>query len=262
MPRDKMKQRLTIAVILSMLINAAVWIFVAQLVRSPTIVPLPPATFKRILIPSLPKPPKKLHQFVPPKPKPVVPPVPQEQPKVTKAPPPRPQPQQPQRSRVLASNGPAKSERLAQSGASAPVGKPITQQPAAPQPIATPTPPPPVQPLPVQSRPQPWPRVPSPPVGPTEEAQSSNEIYPDIPDELKTDDYKSYVHVKVDIAANGTYAVQLVTSSGNEDIDQRVLAARSNSGDGSRRSMRESQSRVRSDFGSISRCSKPEFGYS
>ncbi len=40
---------------------------------------------------------------------------------------------------------------------------------------------------------------------------------PEIPDELKRQEYKSFVRVKVQIAADGAFTVVLRTSSGNQE---------------------------------------------
>ena len=49
---------------------------------------------------------------------------------------------------------------------------------------------------------------------------------PDIPDELKQQGgYKSFVRVRVIVEADGAATTVLRTSSGNADIDNRVLEA-------------------------------------
>jgi protein TonB len=50
-------------------------------------------------------------------------------------------------------------------------------------------------------------------------------VRPDIPDELKQGQYKSFVRVRVEIAADGSATPVLRTSSGNSEIDRRVLEA-------------------------------------
>ena len=47
----------------------------------------------------------------------------------------------------------------------------------------------------------------------------------ELPDELKTSDYKSFVRVKVVVQPDGSFTPVLRTSSGNIDIDNRVLEA-------------------------------------
>lgn len=61
--------------------------------------------------------------------------------------------------------------------------------------------------------------------GPTQEAEPVNQVKPEIPDDLKQDSFKTFVRVKVDIEANGRFTVTLRTSSGNAEIDRRVLGA-------------------------------------
>jgi TonB family protein len=227
LPEDNFRRRLAPALIVSILFNAAFWTFVAQVVHSRIIVPLPPATFKRIVLPPPLKPPK-FHHIRPPKPKPVVPKKNIVQPKITRTPPP-PRPVEPQYNKVLTSTGPTTATQTAPAGGNAPVGKPLVQNPTpapppqpAPQATAPPQPPPSKQPTPAPPPPMPKP-TPSP--GPTQDALPSNQVYPEIPDELKTDDYKSFVRVKVDISADGTFTVTLVSSSGNDEIDHHVLEA-------------------------------------
>lgn len=61
--------------------------------------------------------------------------------------------------------------------------------------------------------------------GPTQEAEPVNQVKPEIPEELKQGSLKTFVRVKVDIEANGRFTVTLRTSSGNAEIDRRVLGA-------------------------------------
>lgn len=109
-----------------------------------------------------------------------------------------------------------------------------TPAPTAPPPPQTPPPPaqstnPPAEKPPVEKPPVETPKEPPPPPqkpkGPTQKAQPVSTVEPEIPDELKSQDFKSFVRVKVDIAADGTFTVVLRTSSGNEDVDKRVLEA-------------------------------------
>lgn len=60
---------------------------------------------------------------------------------------------------------------------------------------------------------------------PSVEAQPIEEIKPQIPENLRTSEYKSYVRVKVEIGADGVSVPTLKTSSGNSEIDDRVIAA-------------------------------------
>jgi protein TonB len=134
-------------------------------------------------------------------------------------------------------------------GGNANVGAPATGQhegnatvnapgPTSPTPTPTkqPEPPPPTPPKPVLPTPQPTPEVkptpaqpPSPqppaPKGPTKDAEPSNQVNPEIPDDLKSQQFKSFVRVAVDVAADGSYTVTLRTSSGNSEVDRRVLEA-------------------------------------
>lgn len=61
------------------------------------------------------------------------------------------------------------------------------------------------------------------PKGPSREAQPENQSQPEIPDELKRSEFKSFVRVKVEIEADGSFTPILRTSSGNAEIDRRVL---------------------------------------
>ncbi len=63
------------------------------------------------------------------------------------------------------------------------------------------------------------------PKGPTQEAEAVFTVQLEIPDELKQREFKSFVRVKVHVAADGTFSVTLRTSSGNSEIDRRVLSA-------------------------------------
>jgi TonB family protein len=61
--------------------------------------------------------------------------------------------------------------------------------------------------------------------GPTRDAQPDNQTNPEIPDDLKHGNFKSFVRVKVEIDEDGNFTPILRTSSGNADIDSRVLEA-------------------------------------
>jgi len=64
------------------------------------------------------------------------------------------------------------------------------------------------------------------PKGPTREAEPTDEVKPEIPDSLKQQGgYKSFVRVKVVVDPDGNAMPILRTSSGNPDIDARVLDA-------------------------------------
>ncbi len=154
----------------------------------------------------------------------------------------------------------APTDHVVQAGGNAAVGKPMNQQGSGnavtnPDTIVkntTPQPTPKVEPKPdpkpalpsgndkkdvpapdPQPRPDPKP-VPKPdPLpepkpkkkGPTREAEPTDQTKPDIPDELKHGDFKSFVRVAVDIDTDGSFSVTLRTSSGNPDVDSRVLDA-------------------------------------
>lgn len=51
------------------------------------------------------------------------------------------------------------------------------------------------------------------------------QVLPEIPDSLKNQDFKSFVRVVVEIDADGSFEVTLRTSSGNQEVDRRVLDA-------------------------------------
>ena len=63
------------------------------------------------------------------------------------------------------------------------------------------------------------------PSGPTREAEPSRQVQPTIPEALRQGAFKSFVRVVVEIEADGSFEVSLRTSSGNAEIDQRVLEA-------------------------------------
>jgi protein TonB len=232
LPADRIKQRLIKGLVTSVIANALIWTIVAQVVRSRISVPLPPATFKRIFIAPPPKPPKRVHHVQPPKRQPKL----KQQQQTRRAVPPKAasapvhrQAAPPTHSRILTAKGPTEYPAPSEQSGNAPLGLPISQGPANPNPsppsapqqaVQSPTP----QPA-APVKPAPPPAQPVPPPGPTQDAQPENQIYPQIPDELKSQDYKSFVRVKVVISADGSFTANLVTSSGSLDIDQRVLDA-------------------------------------
>ncbi|HWA82479.1 MAG TPA: TonB family protein, partial [Fimbriimonadaceae bacterium] len=61
------------------------------------------------------------------------------------------------------------------------------------------------------------------PKGPTKDAEPVNEVQPEIPDSLKSQELKTFVRVKVEIAEDGTFEVILRTSSGKPDVDKIIL---------------------------------------
>jgi protein TonB len=96
--------------------------------------------------------------------------------------------------------------------------------PEKPKPVEQPKP----QPEVVQPKPQPPPPPPPDPPkpkGPTKDAEAEDTVNPEIPDDLKHTQFKSFVRVRVEIDEDGTFTPVLRTSSGNPDIDNRVLEA-------------------------------------
>lgn len=91
-----------------------------------------------------------------------------------------------------------------------------------PDPTPTPRPEPTATPRPT---PRPEPTATPRPKGPTREARVTRQVQPDIPDELKNASFKTSVRVRVEVAADGTPSPSLRGSSGNAEIDRRVLAA-------------------------------------
>ncbi len=127
-------------------------------------------------------------------------------------------------------------------GGNLPVGKPTetqapgtgtgtTETPVQPpvKPVDSPKPEPkPVVPPPEPEKkpaPEPPKKDPPKPVGITREAEPGAMIQPELPDSIRTDSYKSFVRVKVEISEDGSFEVVLRTSSGNPEIDKRVLDA-------------------------------------
>jgi len=104
----------------------------------------------------------------------------------------------------------------------APPTTPPTTPPAVTPPVTAPPPtaPPVVTPPPVQPPPPP---PSSKPKGPTADASATHQEDVQIPDSLKSQSFKSFVRVAVDIAADGSFTVTLRTSSGNTDVDKLVL---------------------------------------
>ena len=95
-----------------------------------------------------------------------------------------------------------------------------------PRPAPAPTPAPKPAPAPAPApAPEPAPAPKPKKRGPSRDAEPTDQVRPEIPDELKHGNYKSFVRVKVVVGADGDYTVTLRTSSGNTDIDQRVLDA-------------------------------------
>lgn len=94
--------------------------------------------------------------------------------------------------------------------------KPEPTATSRPEPTATPRPAPTPKPEPTST-----PR----PKGATRDAEAVRTVQPEIPDELKGGDFKSSVRVRVEVSADGSPDPSLRSSSGNAEIDSRVLAA-------------------------------------
>ena len=96
-----------------------------------------------------------------------------------------------------------------------------------PTPITPPPPAPPAAkpPMPIPPPIPPRPETPPAPTGPSKEAEPVDEVKPEMPDELKNGSFKSFVRVKVEIDADGASTPILRTSSGNTEVDKRVLDA-------------------------------------
>ena len=209
-----------------------------------------------------PKPPKKIVKpklTIKPKPKPIVKPKPKlvikprpvvrPKPIVRPRPVVRPKPAAPPPAHhhILTAKGPAPATHTTLPGGHAQLGKPIAHQNAGEgndnnqQPVKQPVMQPVKQPVmpPVQEpvkepvkQPVPEPvqqPVKAPmkavPAGPTQGAAFDPGQSPEIPDELKTDSFKSFVRVRVVVNADGSFTPILRTSSGNVQIDRLVLDA-------------------------------------
>lgn len=95
-----------------------------------------------------------------------------------------------------------------------------------PEPTPTPRPEPTATPKPEPtSTPKPQPTPTPKPSGPTRKAVATRTAQPSIPDELKSGEFKTSVRVSVRISADGSSSPSLRGSSGNGEIDSRVLAA-------------------------------------
>ena len=256
---NRPSRRLGWAIAASVAVNGLLWWQAARILphamQPPTVVEI-----ARFVTPKLerphPKPPKP--HVVPPKPqppKPIVhtPPPPrvthtQPPPVVTPHPTPQPTHHAPPpaaHNRVLTARpdhtAPAPHDHTALANGNANLGVPLHNQnagnaPTEPPVPPTPTPPPPQPeppkpeppkpaPPPPPPPPKPDPPKPTPPAGPTQDAEPSNQDKPEIPDELKQDTFKSFVRVRVEIEPDGSFTPTLRTSSGNAEIDKRVLNA-------------------------------------
>jgi len=88
-----------------------------------------------------------------------------------------------------------------------------------PPPKVDPTPPPKVDPTPPPPPPPPKPK------GPSRDAEAISTVEPTIPDSLLSQDFKKSVRVRVHIAPDGTFTVELRSSSGNPEVDKLALDA-------------------------------------
>ena len=136
------------------------------------------------------------------------------------------------------------------SDGSAKLGTPVVQQPGAgtgstppptppkpdptppkadpiPPPKVDPTPPPKVDPSPppkVDPSPPPPPPPPK-PKGLSRDAEATSTVQPTIPESLLSQDFKKSVRVRVHIAPDGSFTVELRSSCGNPEVDKLALEA-------------------------------------
>jgi TonB family protein len=100
------------------------------------------------------------------------------------------------------------------------------EAPTAPAPAPTVAAPtlPASKPKAVESPPPAPPPPPPPPKpkGATREAQPDHQESVEIPDSLKSQSFKSFVRVRINVSADGSFTVTLRTSSGNPDVDKLV----------------------------------------
>lgn len=235
------QQRFEIALVASLVLNACIWCAIAASVQYKVAPPPRPMEFQRVVID------KKGHtvpKVVKPHPKP---------------PPPKPPPQlrhqekppETAHNRIITvktkTAAPNPSDFTAPAGGNAKLGAPIDRQgtgnavvappappppaPPAPAPVEQPkpepksTPPAPTPPPPEQPKPQPPPPEPTKPKGETREATPTHQVNVEIPEDLKSQSFKSFVRVRVTISSDGSFTVFLRSSSGNERIDKLVIDA-------------------------------------
>jgi protein TonB len=256
---DAPGKRLVWACVISLLVNLTLWRAVSALAQRPVYRDLAPVEITRVILkPEQRKirkvaPPKKIvKRVVPvqkavPRPRPVVVRRPIERRIVRRPTRVAQRPPQGAHHRILAAlpgKSPlAPSEPTVLPGGNAQVGKPTEQQnpgnavvnpptPVEKTPVPPAPPPPPPPPAKVAQAPAPAPPAPAPepvkppkPHGPTRDAEPAGQVKPEIPDELKQGEYKSFVRVKVEIEPDGSATPILRTSSGNAEIDRRVLDA-------------------------------------
>ncbi|HLK58616.1 MAG TPA: energy transducer TonB [Chthonomonadaceae bacterium] len=261
--QDPLGKRLAVAVAASVVCNLGLWAMAAQVAKHPPHHDMAPVEITRVIIDKQQKitpkivTPKQIEHKLAALPKPKPKPEPRKEPQPVKPKPTPPPPPAGAHNKVLTApdKGPAKSdEPPVLPGGNADVGKPTDAQNAGnakanpPEPVK-PAPPPPVvkqpdpkpapapppvvkQPEPIKvaevPKPEPEPVKPAPPPkpkGPTKEAEPADTVKPEIPDDLKHGDFRAFVRVKVEIEADGSATPILRTSSGNPEIDRRVLDA-------------------------------------
>jgi TonB family protein len=243
-------RRFEIALAASLAINAAAWLLISRAVQYKVAAPPIPLEFERVIIdkkgrtvPQIVKPlPPPKPKPKPPEPKPLAKPV--EQPKPASKPP------ETAHNRILTAPKPKglpkPTDFDVQKGGRAKPGVPTeTQGPGnsdhnpqpAPPPIVTapapptPTPQPrPVEPKPAPPQPKPAPLAPEPapppkPKGETKDAVATHQVNVEIPEDLKSQSFKSFVRVRVTIVADGSFTVFLRSSSGNPRVDKLVVDA-------------------------------------
>jgi protein TonB len=101
--------------------------------------------------------------------------------------------------------------------------QPTPPPPTLPTPPTKPPEPPPVVTPPVKPTPPP-PVIPK-PVGESRDAEATDQIQPQIPDNLRNEAFKGFARIRVDIGPDGRAALSLNTSCGNADFDRLVLEA-------------------------------------
>jgi TonB family protein len=94
-----------------------------------------------------------------------------------------------------------------------------------PPPKVDPTPPPKVDPTPPPAPPPPPPPPPVKPKGPSRDAEATSTVQPTIPDSLLSQEFKKSVRVRVHIAPDGSFTVELRSSCGNAEVDKLALDA-------------------------------------
>jgi hypothetical protein len=244
-PADTFRRRLGWACLISALLNFFLWRHAADFVGRSAARPPQLIEIQRIILPKIvhpkPKPPKKIIKPKPiikkiVKPKPIIKPKLSVKPRPVTRPKPAPRPKPaappPAHHHILTSKGLAPATHTALPGGHAQLGRPIAHQNEGEghDNNQVPTPPTPKPPTPIQQQPPtpappkpPTPAPPKPPAGPTQDATFDPGRNPEIPDELKQEDFKSFVRVKVIVHPDGSFTPTLRTSSGNSDIDRLVL---------------------------------------